>query len=344
MTLAKLGASVYFLNPPNDSMTSVEVKEIDSHPGLYVVSAKKVAAGLRFYPPIIRRKIEKKWLEELEKISGVVIDTIWLFENSRFFDLSFAGNRLKIYHQVDLNQTFNLKTAASTADICFCTTDLIREQLSSFNERVYKIHHGLAQRQAQVRLTEEQLEHLKRTSVKAMYIGNLEMPYLDIDLLYAVAKKFADVDFHFIGGYRDNGLLKQRCSHLPNITWWGKVDSSLILSLLEMADLLLVTYKAEHWRDQASPHKFMEYLASGKVIVSTYTDEYRDKRHLLEMVDKSVDFLGAVEIVINSLDLCNDVEKIAARQQFAMDHTYERQLSKIDDHLRANGLSALFTH
>jgi len=88
----------------------------------------------------------------------------------------------------------------------------------------------------------------------------------------------------------------------------------------------------------------MEYLASGKVIVSTYTDEYRDKRHLLEMVDKSVDFLGAVEIVINSLDLCNDVEKIAARQQFAMDHTYERQLSKIDDHLRANGLSALFTH
>ena len=68
---------------------------------------------------------------------------VWLFENSRFFDLAFAGERLKIYHQVDLNQNFNPKTAAATADICFCSSDRIKERILPFNALVHKIHHGL---------------------------------------------------------------------------------------------------------------------------------------------------------------------------------------------------------
>ena len=57
--------------------------------------------------------------------------------------MKFAGDRLKIYHQVDLNQNFHVREAAHRADICFCTTDFIKRDIIPYNDKVYKIHHGV---------------------------------------------------------------------------------------------------------------------------------------------------------------------------------------------------------
>lgn len=341
-TLSALGFAVYFLNPPVDNINTMEIEQVVSHPGLHIVSARKVATGLRFFPPPVRRRKERHWLEELERKAGTTIDIIWLFENSRFFDLSFAGSRLKIYHQVDLNQSFHPGTAASTADICFCTTDLIRERLLSANERVYKIHHGLAQVDKAAQLTPQQQRALEGNRVNAIYVGNLDLAYVDVDLIHDVATAHQSVSFHLVGGYRADGPMYRRCGHLPNITWWGKVESAVIPSILQRADVLLVAYKAQHWRDQtASPHKFMEYLASGKVVVATYTGEYKNRKQLLEMVDNSDDYVDMFARVVGNLDTYNDGKKMNERKRFALDHTYQRQVIRIDSHLRENGLPGL---
>lgn len=336
-----MGGRVYFLNPPDDSAIGIQIEKERSYENLYVVSTGKVIPGLRFFPSKVRRLIENRWLEKFEMVAGEAIDTIWLFENSRFFDLGFAGDRLKIYHQVDLNQAFNPASAALSADICFCTTELIRERLVDFNRRVYKIHHGVAKRNEGEFLTRDQRARLKGNSIKAMYVGNLDMQFLDFELLYSVVKEFSNVDFHFVGGYRDDCPLRMLCEQLPNITWWGKVDSQLIPELLEMVDLLLVTYKAENWKDQASPHKFMEYLASGVVVVSTYTDEYKNNRNLLEMVDNSDEYVGAVQRVIDNLQLYNSPSKKAERRSFAQNNTYEKQISRIQGYLAKHDLGLL---
>ena len=76
---------------------------------------KSIVKGLRFYPKKIRNFTEKKWLEKLEDKIGQRFTTVWLFENSRFYDMSFAERRLKIYHQVDLNQNFHVREAASSS-------------------------------------------------------------------------------------------------------------------------------------------------------------------------------------------------------------------------------------
>lgn len=289
----------------------------------------RVARGLRFYPAVLRRWLESRWLMRLEQLAGHTIDTIWLFENSRFYDMSFAGDRLKIYHQVDLNQDFHPEMAAATADICFCTTDFIRQRLLPHNPYVYKIHHGLAEFTSPAKLSMEQKAHFDRPGPHAVYIGNLEMAYLDADLLAETALRFPLVCFHFVGGYSENGPLRKRAANLKNVVWWGKVASDLIPAILPMADVLLVTYQAAHWRDQASPHKFLEYLASGKIIVATYTDEYKDKRHLLHMVDDSKNYSDAFGQVIQNLAEYNSLSRQAERRSFATAHTYAKQLDVI---------------
>ncbi len=338
MTLAVRGEEVFFLNPPIDSLAGITIRQLEGQPNLHVVSAPRVAPGLRFYPALLRRFLERRWLARLEKAACTKFTTIWLFENSRFFDMRFAGNRLKIYHQVDLNQDFRPAEAALRSDISFCTTDLIKERLLPFNPRVYKIHHGVAMVANPSSLTDVQLDRFERKVPHAVYIGNLDMLYLDMDLLANIARQFCDVQFHFVGGYKKDGPLRRLVAGLPNVVWWGKVESALIPAILDRADILLVTYQAARYKDQASPHKFMEYLASGKIIVATYTDEYKDKRHLLEMVDDSEDFNATFKKVINNLDEYNSPEKQAQRVEFAHAHSYDRQVNRIIQLIRENGL------
>lgn len=347
MTLAARGSSVFFLNPPDDSLGAIHIQTVSNCPGVHVVSAPRVAAGLRFYPCVLRRWMERRWLSSLERAAACKINVVWLFENSRFFDMHFAGDRLKIYHQVDLNQGFHPASAAATADICFCTTDFIKVRLLPFNSRVFKIHHGLAKHvssdavENKVSLLAAESSKIDFEGVNVFCIGNLDMNYLDAELLVKLARRFAVVRFNFVGGFSATGHLRRLAVDLQNVVWWGKVESALIPYILERADVLLVAYKASAYKEQlASPHKLMEYLASGKTVVATYTDEYKDKQHLLEMAEDSSAYFAAFDRVIGNLAEYNSVERQAERKSFALAHTYEKQLDKILDLLRQNRLTA----
>ena len=339
LELVRRGYEVLFFGPPiNSGPVVIEPVERDGMK-LRLIHAGRLVPGLRLLPAFLRRWLERQWLKKIERLARCRIGTIWLFENSRFYDLRFAGQRLKIYHQVDLNQDFHPATAAATADICFCTSDFIRERLAPHNPRVFKIHHGTAQPQTPLSLTAAQQQNFDHAGAQAAYIGNLDMAYLDAELLTRAIRAFPQERFHLVGSYSRSGSLWQLAGELPNVVWWGKLDSCLIPSVLERADVLLVTYQADRWRDQSSPHKFMEYLASGKTIVATYTDEYKDKRHLLEMVDESRNFVPALERVLAHLDQYNSPQRQAERRAFAAENSYARQYEKIFLLLTAHGLS-----
>jgi hypothetical protein len=125
------------------------------------------------------------------------------------------------------------------------------------------------------------------------------------------------------------------------VVWWGHQPSSALPAILQQADILLVTYQECRWQDQASPHKLMEYLASGKVIVATYTDQYRQHSHLLAMADRGGDYLALLSEVRVALPHWNAPERQQERRVFALDNTYSRQLERINTHLISQGLPSL---
>ena len=341
--LAHQGRPVLFLEPPDPAIRQLRLRPLLEEPGIRLVQGPRLAPGLRFLPSALTVRLERRWLQRLERLAGTPVAAVWLFENSRFYDLRFAGDRLRIYHQVDLNQSFHPATAARSADICFCTTELIRQRLLPHNPRVFRLHHGLAPRYESLELEASQQQRLASPGVHAAYIGNLDMAYLDQDLLIQLIQAHPDVQFHLIGGYRPDNRLRQQLAACPQVHWWGQVPSSLIPPILERIDLQLVCYQAIHHADQASPHKFMEYLASGRTIVATYTAEYARHAHLLAMSEpySNAGYLPLFASVRQDLAGWNSPERQAARQAFAADHTYEWQLQRIDAHLSAAGLARL---
>ncbi len=337
--LARRGHHVLFLEPPEHNIAGLHFRPLREVPGLDVLSGGRIAPALRFLPTFVRRGLERNWLHRIERTLGKRVDVVWLFENSRFYDMRFARDRLRIYHQVDINQTFHPAVAASTASICFCTTDLIRDELMHYSPNVHVVHHGLQQPVAQAPLGDEERRRFDLPGPHLLYAGNLNMGYLDFDLLAAVARENPDTTLHLVGGAPPNAPLRKSMENQPNVVWWGHVPSHTLPAILERADILLVTYQERHWRDQASPHKFMEYLGSGKIIVATYTHQYLSDRHLLAMADLGGDYLSLLREVKSNLKMWNSPERQRERKAFALDHTYERQLERIEKHLASIGCS-----
>jgi hypothetical protein len=327
--LAEAGRSVLFLDPPAPGAKRLSIVEADGVANLRVLRGPRVAPGLRWMPSGVRRWLEARWLTRVEALSGTAISTIWLFENSRFFDMGFAGTRLKICHQVDLNQDFHPLVAARTADVCLCTTDVICSRLRAVRPDVHKVHHATAVPTSS-RVDPEIDRAFARSGKHVVCVGNLGIPYLDSAALSRLVERYPDVTFHLVGEYHKDSAVYLMIGERANVVWWGRKDHRDIPAMLDAADILLVAYDARRFRDQlASPHKFMEYLLSGKTIVASYTDEYKDKRHLVEMAGPEEDIDPVFDRVIHSLDACNAPARMAERRSFALDLSYERQLDRI---------------
>ncbi len=329
--LCACGHHVLFLNPPRTSGDGLAINPVPDQPGLFTVDAPPVMYGLRHMPRWLRVRLETQWLERLEGKFGTVIDTVWLFENSRFYDMDFAGDRLRIYHQVDVNQDFHIAAAASSAHICICTSEAIARRLRAHARHVVKIDHGYAEPPSNIRLPADMKARFNRSGPHLVYIGNLDIRYLRADLLQQAVTQFSGAVFHFVGSYSEATPLFQATRDLLNVIWWGAIDSSLIPEVLTHADVLLLAYDSENWPDQLSnPHKLMQYLGSGKVTVATWTQEYADKRHLLEMVTQSTDFVTHLGSTLANLAQLNSPKKVAERIAFARGHSYSRQLVQIE--------------
>lgn len=339
LTLAARGHDILFLNPPTEG-SELTLSRSGQSPGVQVVDGPPVARGLRYLPASVRRFLEARWLEQLETRAGKRVDAVWLFENSRFYDMCFAGPRLKVYHQVDLNQSFHPHAAARSADVCFCTTEFIRMELLKVAQHVYKVHHGTPVVPKPLQLTPEQRQSFEGAGVNAAYIGSLAMEYIDVELMIGAVEACPQVRFHLVGSYTEHCALRMRSQGLPNVVWWGKLPSALIPALLAQVDVVMCTYQASRYGEQlASPHKFMEYLGSGKVLVTTYTDEYKDKRELVCMVDAREDYISAFRLVVANLGSYNSVARQQERKAFAAAHSYDAQLDKII-HLVTHGTPA----
>ena len=330
IALAQKGSKVYFLNPPNSNLKEIDIKPT-KYKNLYEVNAPQVAKGLRFFPKFLRIWAERNWLEKFEKLVKEEISAVWLFENSRFYNMEFAKNRLKIYHQVDMNQNFHIKEAASSADVCFATSDYILKGIKKYNQKAYKIHHGVNLNNS-CSLDEKYEKFFAKKRIRVVLVGNLDIKYLDLKLLEDTVSAFSDIEFHLVGSYKEDGSSYKALKKYANIIWWGRVESSLIIPIINRCDICVVMYKAKDEFEKAqlsNPHKIMEYIASGKVTVATYTDEYKDKRDLLVMVDDSKNYLQKFKEVIENLEFYNSKEKQELRKAFAKEHSYEKQIEKI---------------
>jgi hypothetical protein len=286
----------------------------------------------------LRRALEARWLGRVQKLVDQHIDVVWNFENSRFYEMRFAGARLKIYQQVDLNQDFHAAKAAATADLSIAVSGPIERRLVATAKKLIRVTHGYAEHPMSGDMPDGFEAGFKRPSVNAVLVGNLDIAYLDISLLAQLVAAHPEVRFHFVGKYSVGSGLHGEIGSAPNTVFWGRQPSSALPAFLSCADILLVAYLAEgHLEQLANPHKMMEYLASGRVVLATRTLEYEERLGLIEIARSRQEFLARFRVIVSQIDKWNSAEKMRVRQEFALANSYSRQMDRIVDALGERG-------
>ena len=305
---------VYFLNPPSGAynLTSSEydLVSILDYPGFW--------KGLHRLPKSIRKLNLRKVYRKIESLIGERIDVIWSFDNSVFFDFDLLPTDvLKVSHIVDFNQDFQFERAARTADICLGSTSGIVNKQRKYNANSFFVNHGCTSQKSQ--------EYVLETSGLSIgYGGNLEIPYLDWELLNEAFRQFPQATFYFAGP----GKPKTDAS---NVTYLGELSKGQLLGFIERMDLLIIVYRADEFKDQLSnPHKMMEYLSTGKPVVATYTEEYKDHQHLIAMSETNQVWIQKLGEVINHLEEWSAPALVTERKEIVAENTYIKQIHRIE--------------
>ena len=338
--LAKMGNKVFFLNPPRISdETSVEIKDAENN--LKTIDYMPFIRGSNRLPMILRKRFHKNLANKIIDSINVSIDITWSFDPSSFQYMSAFGAQLNIFHPVDVHRPRFERAIARNADLIIAPSDNILERYKGVNKPKLKVNHGIADYFLETKKLSKSFIN-SPNKVNVGLIGNLHYSFLDCETLIDIIKNNYGVDFYFIGPTGKSNLSsslrnEQFVSYLklaPNAFLLGSILSEDLPSYLREFDLFLICYTGDkNIAEMANPHKILEYLSTGKPVVSHYIDEYRDHRDIICMADDNKSLPELFFYVIHNLSKYNLSELIEKRKNLAENNTYSFQIIRIEKFL-----------
>jgi hypothetical protein len=344
--LAKKNNQVYFLQPPRTSgLPGYKISQLETAQNIHLISWRP------FFPRIIRFHFKRlyrlliswqaRWLRHR---AGCNFDVVWSFEFNLYPDLTVFGPAFRVFHPVDpLSNELQINVSES-ADLILSVSQKILGNFSSsrFAGKTHMVGHGLSSEFEQLAMCEEVEVSEKGAYLKAGYFGNLDRRIIDINLWERLISQFADVQFNFWGPYTMGEEFERRIGQFENVTLHGKKDKQKLIEEISRIDVFLLLYKQDDTEsDLSNSHKILEYLSTGKALVSVPIDECMNVQHLINMpTDKKSEIDEIFQETIQNIKAYNRPELSFARKQHARKYRYNDNLSKIDQ-LIADSLMAV---
>ena len=336
--LAKRNNIVYFLNPPDERIKSYEIIPSINYKNIFVVKSPVIFKGINYLPFFIRKYFQKLLSIKLLRIITNGLDIVWSFDPYRFQFMRAFGARFNIYHAVDVHKNKVELDIVNNADLLLASSDRILDKFKAIDMPKFKINHGLAEYFINGKNNDVSfIEHPEKINVG--YVGNLHYHFLDVDILREIIVWNPDIDFYFIGPYEKSNL-SQRINNYDfieflksriNVYLLGSVPSWQLPGYLSQCDLFLMCYSGDrNIAEMANPHKILEYLSTGKVVVCHYIDEYRSMRDIIELVDNNKLLPSTFHRVVENLNHYNSQHKSNRRIWYARANTYAKQIERIE--------------
>jgi hypothetical protein len=353
LELARKGNTVFFLNPPGeggaDKGKSVEIVPSGIVPGLYFIRHSIwFPYNLKFHALPLFHFLMRGQVKKILKAIGGRVDVVWSFDLGNLYPFRLFGpGSLKIFHPVDepLNQA--AIRSAEGADILFSVTREILDKYKSYGLPAHFINHGVA---ADFLLPVD-VQERNGQPVRVGFSGNLLRKDVDREIFIRIVRENPAVYFECWGSYKDDqsnigGVTDDATARFVadlesqvNVILHGPVPSGSLAKAIHKMDAFLICYDIR--KDQSGGtnyHKIMEYISTGKVIVSNNVTTYHSSPDLVRMVESRDDNHQLPELfrkVIGDLDQYNSPGLQVKRIGFAKDNTYQRQVERIEDLLQA---------
>jgi glycosyltransferase involved in cell wall biosynthesis len=345
--LARRGNTVYYLDPPDVTVSrGVRIDPVEHHPGIRVVRYRPAFPFvLRFHARPFFDLLMRRQIHAILSAIGQPIDVVWSFEFNLFSDLRAFGAKFVIFHPVDPLSHRRQIDVARSADVVFSVSE---EILASFRETgvpAWFINHGLSDPFAAIARNPPQSEHDSDGVVRVGYAGNLTRPPLNRAVLRRMILENAAVEFHFWGPSEVAGDIRgdmltetaefiQFLRDTPTVRLHGSVAPAELALQMQAMDCFVLAYSLHpDESDRSNSHKILEYLSTGKVVVSSRISTYAHQKDLLRMPGDGDDS-GLPALLRETLDRLEEFNAPALqeeRRRFALDHTYPRQLERIKE-------------
>jgi len=334
--LARAGNKVVFLNPPVQWGAPVSIGEVANNLsvarwGLFAPTI------LRFHAMPLYRRLVKRDVRRIERAVGQV-DLVWAFDFNTFPDLSTFNAETLVFQPVD-------PISAGPQVECGLSADLVvsisKEILSTFDDvrfgsRKLLVEHGLSSAFA-AEAARAPVERQAGAPTRVGFFGNLDRAVLNHRTLAALAAQHPRAEFHFWGPAVPGGRFMKALSAYENVIWHGALSKAELVEAIRYMDVFLLVYGTDYTYDRSNAHKLLEYLATGKVIVSSPISRYKDRPDLIVAPKADDDdddaILPLFSAVLENLGFYNSRRAMAVRQAYAAQHTYRAVIEKIDQHL-----------
>lgn len=201
------------------------------------------------------------------------------------------------------------------ADLAFFTNQTLLEERAGFNPNSFYTGHGVdydhfAQAQSHSLPVPADIAAIKGPI--AGYMG--EINSLDIGLLKFLAVNNPDVSFVFVG---DIYAEMDEVSQMGNVHFLGKKPYEQLPAYLQCFDVCCLYYKTEtSFNNYRNPKKLLEYLATGKPVVSVSILEVRRFAQYVHVANSYPEYSALLRQAIehDAPDARRDRLQFAARQ------------------------------
>jgi glycosyltransferase involved in cell wall biosynthesis len=286
----------------------------------------------------------------IQKI-GLKPDLVWSFAGFLFENLKWFGASKSIFFVADLFEESVLPSEVFSADIVLGVSDSICNVLSKSGVNVHFINHGLNkffEKEALQKLGSSlQTIGLKNSfdKIKVGYVGNLRMEAIDRGTMKSLIKRFKDLQFIFWGSYDQKdanlggitnletedwiGFLKQQ----SNVELRGTVNTERLAIEIQDVDLFWICWKigvTKAW-DGSNSHKILEYLSTGKPIVSHFVSTYKDSTLFYMLSEtKNTNYEALFNSVLDRVKINESSTLVEDRIKYSLSNTYHSHLNFIE--------------
>lgn len=353
--LARSGHTVYFLNPPTyvKSLESISLSVKQEKPNLYLVDYNLSLAihHLRFKARIaFDLFIRKSLIRQLNKLAN--FNELWCFEPNIFSSFQPFNAKKKLLFIVDQHDNKTIKKLAGEADGIATISSLILEYFEFSTTPKLLLNHGLNRtftELAKTRLAKGISDFKQKGPVKLAYVGNLlQGNRMDHKTLQEIVQQNPKVQFHIYGPYEVKGntlgsnvneslqQFIQALKNATNVKLHGILPQDELAKQMQEADAFLTCYNYLTDDNKSSNcHKIIEYLSTGKTVISNRIITYENTTGLMEMpAEYTNENLPALfKEVTSRLPEFNAPDKQKIRIDFALQNTYQHHIKTISSFL-----------
>jgi len=230
--------------------------------------------------------------------------------------------------------------AADKADIIVSVTPEILDRYKEIETRRLLIGHGVSSAFLNVK-------PIPRNGgpIRIGYAGSLIRNDLDTKAILRIVSDHPDKIFEFWGENDPQNsnihaaqdvdpntiTFIDKLKHTSNVILHGAVDAGKLAEGFMTMDAFLVSYNIKNLQNS---HKILEYLTTGKVVISNFLSSYASHQDIVAMLKEGADSSELPELfslVMKEIDDYNSIALQEKRRAFANKFSYHNNVERIEE-------------